>query len=302
MDRARTTLRGGAPTAWAGYVELTKPITWFPPMWAFGCGLVGSGAALADRLSFIAGGVLLAGPLVCGTSQIVNDWYDREVDAINEPQRPIPSGRVPGRQAHYFALVWTAVSLIVAAVLGPWTLLAAIIGLALAWAYSAPPLRLKGNGWWGNAAVGLCYEGLPWFTAACVALGGWPGWPTVSVALAYSAGAHGIMTLNDFKAIDGDRRCNVRSLPVQLGAERAARLACWVMALPQVAVVGLLLVWQAPWHAAAVTIVLAVQLLLMRRLLTDPKRLAPWYNATGVTLYVAGMLITAFALRTGSGA
>ena len=302
MDRAPTTIRGAAPTAWGGYVELTKPITWFPPMWAFGCGLVGSGAALGDRLTFIAGGVLLAGPLVCGTSQIVNDWYDRDVDAINEPQRPIPSGRVPGSRAYYFALTWTVLSLVVAALLGPWILAAACVGLALAWAYSAPPLRLKANGWWGNSAVGLCYEGLPWFTATSVAVGGWPGWPTVFVALAYSAGAHGIMTLNDFKAIDGDQRCNVRSLPVQLGAERAARLACWVMAVPQVAVVALLIHWQAPWHALGVGAVLAAQVGLMGRLLSDPKRLAPWYNATGVTLYVSGMMITAFALRAGAGA
>ena len=301
MDRARATFGDGAPSQWGGYLELTKPITWFPPMWAFGCGLVGSAAPLGERLGFIAGGVLLAGPLVCGTSQIVNDWYDRDVDAINEPHRPIPSGRVPGRRAFYFALAWTLLSLLVAAVLGPWTLVAAVVGLALAWAYSAPPVRLKSNGWWGNSAVGLCYEGLPWFTAASVAVGGWPGWPTVVVALAYSLGAHGIMTLNDFKAIDGDKRCNVRSLPVQLGPERAARLACWVMALPQVGVIGLLLLWNAPWHAAGVAAVLALQLVAMVRLLGDPRRLAPWYNATGVTLYVTGMMITAFALRSGAG-
>ena len=34
--------------------------------------------------------------MVCATSQAVNDWYDRDVDAINQPERPIPSGRLPG--------------------------------------------------------------------------------------------------------------------------------------------------------------------------------------------------------------
>ena len=63
-------------------VELLKPITWFAPMWAFGCGIVSSGAAEAGRWPAILAGVLLAGPLVCGTSQAVNDWYDRDVDAI----------------------------------------------------------------------------------------------------------------------------------------------------------------------------------------------------------------------------
>jgi chlorophyll synthase len=89
----------------------------------------------------------------------------------------------------------------------------------------------------------------------------------------------------------------IGSLPVRLGVERAARLACWVMALPQVVVVALLAAWGSPIHALAVTVLLGAQLVLMRRLLTDPRKLAPWYNATGTTLYVIGMLVTAFAIR-----
>ena len=78
-------------------LELLKPITWFAPMWAFLCGLVSINASLLERWPLVIGGTLLAGPLVCGTSQAVNDWFDRHVDAINEPNRPIPSGRMPGR-------------------------------------------------------------------------------------------------------------------------------------------------------------------------------------------------------------
>ena len=52
--------------------------------------------------------------------------------------------------------------------LGQWVLSPPSSGLALAWVYSAPPIRLKQNGWWGNSAVGLAYEGLPWFTGAAV--------------------------------------------------------------------------------------------------------------------------------------
>ena len=120
-------------------------------------------------------GVVLAGPMVCGTSQAVNDWFDRHVDAINEPNRPIPSGRLPGRTGLYIAIGWTVLSLLVAAPLGPWGFGAAVVGLALAWAYSAPPLRLKRNGWWGNTACAACYEGLPWITGAAVMTGGRPG-------------------------------------------------------------------------------------------------------------------------------
>ncbi len=158
-------MKNPEPTA---VLELLKPITWFAPMWAFACGVVSSGAAVSTRWGMILAGVALAGPLVCATSQAVNDWYDRDVDAINEPNRPIPSGRIPGRWGFYIACLWTALSLALAATLGIWVLVAAALGLALAWAYSAPPMRLKQNGWWGNSAVAICYEGLPWFTGAAV--------------------------------------------------------------------------------------------------------------------------------------
>jgi chlorophyll synthase len=280
-------------------IELLKPITWFAPMWALGCGVVSSGVAFSQvRWPVAISGVLLAGPLVCGTSQAVNDWFDRHVDTINEPGRPIPSGRIPGRMGLYIAIAGTLLSLVVATALGPLGVMVAVVGLALAWAYSAPPLRLKSNGWWGNAAVALSYEGLAWFTGALIMLGAIPDEKIIALALLYSAGAHGIMTLNDFKSIEGDRLMGVRTLPVQLGAERAALLACAVMALPQMVIVALLYVWGVPAFAAAVALSVIVQLLLMRRLLRDPRAFAPWYNATGVTLYVLGMLAAALAVRS----
>ena len=278
-------------------LELLKPITWFPPMWAFACGVISSGEPLEGKWPLAIAGVILAGPLVCATSQAVNDWFDRHVDAINEPHRPIPSGRIPGQWGLYIALAWTTLSLLVAAALGPWVLGAAALGLVLAWAYSAPPLRLKRNGWWGNAAVGLSYEGLAWVTGAAVMIGGaLPDWRILALAGLYSLGAHGIMTLNDFKAIEGDRRMGIRSLPVQLGVRGAAWVACAVMALPQMTVVWLLFDWGRPLHGAAVAVVLAVQVALMVRFLADPLGRATWYSALGVSVYVTGMMVSAFAV------
>lgn len=275
---------------------LAKPITWFPPMWAFLCGIVSSGVPVGERVGFIVLGVLLTGPLVCGTSQAVNDWYDRHVDAINEPDRPIPSGRIPGRWGLYIAIIGTALSLALAAVMGLWVFLAAIVGLICAWGYSAPPLRWKMSGWIGPGVVGFTYEGLSWFTGAAVMLGALPPTPVLIVIALYSVGAHGIMTLNDFKAVEGDRATGVRSLPVTLGVENAARLACAVMAVPQAIVVALLFAWGLPISGAIVLGLLLLQFGFMTRLLSDPRRFAPWYNATGVSSFVLGMLAAAAGL------
>ena len=277
-------------------VELTKPVTWFPPMWAFMCGVVSSGVSIADNWIFLTAGIVLTGPIVCGTSQVINDYCDRHVDAINEPNRPIPSGRVPGRWPVLIAMAGSGLSLALAAVLGPWVILATCVALFCGWAYSSPPFRFKRSGWVGPLVCALSYEGLSWFTGASVMVGGLPSNTTLAALLLYSLGAHGIMTLNDFKAVEGDRATGLRSLPVTMGVRRAAIFACAVMALAQLAVIGLL-VWQSfTLSASIVGLFVAIQIALMARLVGNPAKLAPWYNATGVSLYVFGMLAAALGL------
>ena len=90
-------------------------------------------------------------------------------------------------------------------------------------------------------------------------------------------------------------------MPVRLGVSNAARLACAVMAVPQVAVIALLFIWGDLIHAGVVAVLLIVQLELMVRLLQSPRERAAWYSATGVTLYVLGMLVSAFALLGNGG-
>ena len=125
----------------AAVLELLKPITWFRPMWAFGCGVVST-----------AGATPLRRELVCGSRQTINDSYDRHVDAVSELRRPIPSAHIPGTWGIVIAIVWSVLSIGVAAIVEPFVTAATIVGVAFAWTCSAPPLRLKLNGWWGNSA------------------------------------------------------------------------------------------------------------------------------------------------------
>jgi chlorophyll synthase len=282
---------------WRAVLTLIKPITWFPPMWAYLCGIISAGVPLAGVWPLAVLGVALAGPLVCGMSQAANDWCDRFVDAVNQPERPIPSGRIPGRWGLYIALAMTALSLMVGAMLGPWGFGATVLGVAAAWAYSAEPVRLKRSGWWGPLLVGISYEGLPWITGVVVVTQTAPSQSVAAVAALYALGAFGIMTLNDFKALEGDRLHGVRSLPVVFGPRIAALIAAGVMLAAQILVVVLLWYWGLWAYAGAIAILTAAQAVAMRVLLRDPKGRAPWYNAVGVSMYVTGMMIAAFGLR-----
>ncbi len=266
-------------------------------MWAYLCGSISSGVSPSANWGLVLLGVILAGPIVCGMSQAANDWCDRHVDAINEPDRPIPSGRIPGLWGLWIALAMTVLSLLVGWMLGPWGFGATVLGVLAAWAYSAEPIRLKRSGWWGPGLVGLSYETLPWITGAVVLTASAPDWRIVTIALLYGIGAHGIMTLNDFKALEGDRQMGVNSLPVTLGPKAAATVACWIMAVPQVAVVFLLIHWDRPAQGLIITALLLAQFWAMGVMMRDPKGKAPWYNGTGVLFYISGMMVAAVALR-----
>jgi chlorophyll synthase len=174
---------------------------------------------------------------------------------------------------------------------------ATVIAVAAAWAYSAEPIRLKKDARVGALVCGLSYETLPWFTGAAAMAGAFPDWRIVAVAALYGLGAHGIMTLNDFKAVEGDRAFGLVTLPATLGPDRAARLAVATMFTPQVLVIALLLAWGKPWQAAIVGVLLAGQAALTPRFFADPTKNAVFFSAFGVLLYVLGMLTAACALH-----
>jgi chlorophyll synthase len=281
-------------------LTLLKPVTWFPPMWAFTCGAISAGVPLSsERLWTLALGIGLTGPLVCASSQAVNDWFDRHVDAINEPNRPIPSGRIPGQWGLAVAIFWSVLCVVWALPFGTFGLAAVAVALVFSWGYSAPPFRFKRNGWVGNTAVGFTYEGLAWVTGAGIMLGNvLPPVPLLLLAALYSIGAHGIMTLNDFKAIEGDRRMGVNSLPVLLGPQGAARVASAVMLIAQFVVIALLVSWGRPGYAAAIGVLATIQGGLMWWFLKQPVERALYLSAFGVPFYVGGMMVSAFAVRT----
>ncbi len=284
--------------------RLMKPITWFAPMWAFLCGAVAVGLDWGNLFNLfrLALGIVLAGPILCGLSQVLNDWFDREVDALNEPNRLIPSGKVSGNQVMWTIIILAALGVIIPVYMGTPVAVLTALGFFLAISYSVHPIRAKRNGWIGNALVAVSYEGLPWlagsatfgpnFQSSWVAISGL----SLTAAIIYSFGAHGIMTVNDFKSIGGDTVMGIKTIPVQYGAKPAAWIAVIIMDLCQIAMISVLIFNGMFVNAGIVTLFVLVQLPLQKKFLNDPIKKAIWYNMTGTTVFVYGMLVTAIAL------
>ena len=278
-------------------LELIKPVTWFPPMWAFLCGVVSVGALNSNNTIVILSGLLLAGPLVCGMSQAVNDWCDRHVDAINQPERPIPSGRVSAGWGFFIGITMSALSILFAYYLGSLIFFATIIGVLAAWLYSLEPIRLKRSAIFGPGIVAICYEGLPWFTGAAIFTISLPNKEVLIVLTLYALGAHGIMTMNDFKATKGDKLLGVNSLPVILGSKPATLVACLIMLFPQLIVISLFYLWGSLTLAVTLAFCVLLQSLSMIFLIRDPEKNTPFFNMTGVLLYITGMMLSANGLH-----
>ncbi len=279
-------------------ITLMKPVTWFAASWAFLCGAVASGALnwSFDSLGRLFLGIVMAGPILCGLSQIVNDYCDREVDAINEPQRLIPAGLVSIRHIVITTAILTWVGCIIALWLGRDVAFFVGIGLLFAISYSMKPFRAKRNGWIGNALVSFSYEGLAWL-AGHVALAAL-SWQSALLALFYSLGSHGIMTVNDFKSIEGDKQMGIRSIPVQYGKRGAAWMVVITMALAQLAVIVSLALWGNPIAASVVLVLLLIQVIPFVRFIRDPEHNAVFFNTTAIMLFVWGMLVSAIGLAS----
>jgi len=157
---------------------------------------------------------------MCAMSQTMNDYFDREVDAINEPDRPIPAGKISKSASWLITFALIITGFLVALSIHPYVVAIAFVGVLMSHAYSGPPIRAKRNGWFGNLIVGLAYEGVAWLTGSFAITQGIPSRETIALAIIFSLGAHGIMTLNDFKSVVGDNIRRVASIPVQLGEKR----------------------------------------------------------------------------------
>ncbi|MBW4597825.1 MAG: chlorophyll synthase ChlG [Brasilonema angustatum HA4187-MV1] len=294
----------GETSIWKIRLQLMKPITWIPLIWGVVCGAASSGEYTwtLENVLKSATCMLLAGPLMTGYTQTLNEYYDREIDAINEPYRPIPSGAIPLPQVITQILVLLVGGIGLAFVLDVWAghdfltiTVTAILGSFIAYIYSAPPLKLKQNGWLGTYALGASYIALPWCTGH--ALFGELNWKIVVLTVVYSLAGLGIAIVNDFKSIEGDRKFGLKSLPVMFGVTTAAWICVVMIDVFQVAIAAYLVYIHENLYAAILILLVIPQITFQDMyFLRDPLGNDVKYQASAQPFLVFGMLVAGLAI------
>jgi chlorophyll synthase len=296
--------KSGETSIWKIRLQLMKPITWIPLIWGVVCGAASGGEFrwTPEYILISAACMLMSGPLLTGYTQTLNDFYDREIDAINEPYRPIPSGAISVPQVATQIVVLLAAGIGVAFGLDRWaghafpTITAlAIGGSFVSYIYSAPPLKLKQNGWLGNYALGASYIALPWWAGH--ALFGDLTWKIVVLTLFYSLAGLGIAVVNDFKSVEGDRQMGLKSLPVMFGITTAAWICVLMIDIFQGGVAAYLMAIHQNLYAVLLILLIIPQITFQDMyFLRDPLKNDVKYQASAQPFLVFGMLVTGLAL------
>ncbi|MBW4482827.1 MAG: chlorophyll synthase ChlG [Tildeniella torsiva UHER 1998/13D] len=296
--------KSGETSIWKIRLQLMKPITWIPLIWGVVCGAASSGNYRwsLEYVLIAAACMLFAGPLLTGYTQTLNDFYDRDIDAINEPYRPIPSGAITIPQVVTQILVLLVAGIAIAFSLDRWAghsfpiiTALALGGSFVSYIYSAPPLKLKQNGWLGNYALGASYIALPWWAGH--ALFGTLTWKIVVLTLFYSLAGLGIAVVNDFKSVEGDRQMGLKSLPVMFGVTTAAWICVLAIDIFQGGVAAYLMAIHQNLYAVLLVLLIIPQITFQDMyFLRDPLGNDVKYQASAQPFLVLGMLVTGLAL------
>ncbi len=296
--------QAGETSLWKIRLQLMKPITWIPLIWGVVCGAAASGNYVwtLDDVLLSAACMLMAGPMLTGYTQTLNDYCDREIDAINEPYRPIPSGAIPLNQVKVQIGILLMGGLAIAFGLDravghsfPTMTALTLFGIFVAYIYSAPPLKLKQNGWAGNYALGASYIALPWWAGQ--ALFGELNWKIMVITLVYSLAGLGIAVVNDFKSVEGDRQLGLQSLPVMFGIDKAAWICVAMIDLFQLGIAAYLIAIHQNLYAVLLILLVIPQITFQDMyFLRDPLNNDVKYQASAQPFLVLGMLVTALAL------
>ncbi len=197
------------------YILMTRPVNSLMMFFAVivGAAISGTWIVSLDRLV----PALLTSYGLTGSSMVLNDYFDREVDAVNNPSRPIPAGLVSPRSALAVSLVTAGIGLVSSAITSLACFTIAVIAYATAVIYN---WRLKQTGLLGNMAVSFAVVA-PFLYGAVLATGQVPSKLLIFTLLAFLANT-GREIVKGMADVEGDAKRGVRTVARIYGIDKAA--------------------------------------------------------------------------------
>lgn len=233
------------------HIELLDPITWLGVLQGVICGAIASGSMQwnGEHIGRFALLTLLLGPLGTGFSQSINDYFDRDLDRVNEPSRPIPSGRLSVTEALWNWRVMGVLALAAGVYLSlqlsgtrqVLMIAVTLTGIVMGVIYSAPPLKLKRNVLTSAPVVGVTYSLMTW-VAGNIAFSELRS-EVLWMAVINMFVAIGLILLNDFKSVKGDRAAGLKSLPILIGVSNTYLVSFAIIDIPLLLFVYLMQAW-----------------------------------------------------------
>jgi 4-hydroxybenzoate polyprenyltransferase len=212
------------------FLELSRPFTLLAPALGFASGAVTAIGAVPRELItreiivFPLIGLTMAAVLNAA-SNALNQIYDLDIDLVNKPGRPLPSGRLSIAEAWMFTAAAYALALGLAWLVAPggrrdcfWIVVLATVITVL---YSVPPFRTKRLGIWANLTIAIP-------RGVLLKVAGWSAVKTIAgvepwfIGTIFGLFLLGASTTKDFADMDGDARGGCRTLPIVHGVRRAA--------------------------------------------------------------------------------
>jgi bacteriochlorophyll c synthase len=261
------------------HIELLDPVTWISVFPCLACGVMGSGAMQPTVHDYLLLFLLFVmyGPLGTGFSQSVNDYFDLDLDRLNEPTRPIPSGRISEKEAMWnwgivlFAAlaISIALSIHIGGQRGAVLSICMASGLIFGYVYSAPPFKLKKNIFLSAPAVGMSYGVITYLSANVLFSEIRP--EVVWLAVLNFFMAMSLIIMNDFKSAKGDAESGMKSLTVLIGSRYTFLTAFIIIDL--VFAGFAILAWQWGFHILMWMILasLVVNILVQIPIYRDPR-------------------------------
>lgn len=274
-----------------GFVRLMRPLNCVMMGFAVlvGAVLASPQALGVSWLSLVFG--FLTGFTLCAAAMAINDYYDRAIDAINEPARPIPSGAVSPKQALAFVIALTVTGFALAYLVSLLCLAVAVISWIIVTTYLTVGKR---SGLPGNFLVSACVA-IP-FIYGSVAVLNTVGLNVLFFALMAFLSNTGREVTKGIVDVVGDRAENVKTLAVRYGERNAAVVAAVfyvsaVVLTPIPWILGLVSVWFIPFVLATDGGLVGCSVLLLRN---HTREKARKIKNVVLLLFIVGLLAYVF--------